>query len=152
MRVVPIRLEPEYKESAVKYVHNKWGDETNYQLYKDSIFGCINSKSPIPHWYLLEDNNEIIGCAGLVEHDFIDRTDLSPWLCAIYIEKNKRGKSLSRILIEQAKRDAAQEGFKKVYLCTDLEGFYEKSDFYYIGEGKYPDGESSRIYECKILF
>ena len=100
MRVVSIRLESLYKDRAVKYIHSKWGDETNYQLYEDSIFGCINNKDSIPHWYLLEDSDRIIGCAGLVEHDFIDRTDLSPWLCALYIEKDKRGKGLSKILME----------------------------------------------------
>lgn len=149
MRVISIRHEPEYKEHAVEYIYEKWGDG-NRQLYVDSIFGCIGSRNPIPHWYLLEDGNRIVGCAGLVEHDFIDRVDLSPWLCALYIEKDKRGKSLSKLLIDQVKRDARHTGFEKVYLCTEHVGFYEKFGFQYIGEGKYPDGDPSRIYEAEI--
>jgi GNAT superfamily N-acetyltransferase len=150
MRVVSIRQEPTYKECAAKYIHGKWGDETNYPLYEDSIFGCVRSSDPLPHWYLLENQNEIIGCAGLIDHDFIDRTDLSPWLCSLYLEEEMRGKSLSALLIEQAISDAAKEGFGKLYLCTELEGFYEKYGFRYIGDGKYPDGEPARTYELVL--
>lgn len=150
MRVVSVRLEPAYKEYAVKYIHGKWGDETNYQLYEDSIYGCINSGQSLPYWYLLEDRNEIIGCAGLIDHDFIDRIDLSPWLCSLYIEKEQRGKALSALLIEQVRRDAVLEGFGKLYLCTEMQGFYEKYGFHYIGDGKYPDGEPARIYAAVL--
>lgn len=55
---------------------------------------------------------------------------------------------MSKTLIEQIKRDAVCEGFKKIYLCTDLQGFYEKHGFSYIGNGQYLDGEISRIYEA----
>lgn len=150
MKIISIRQQPDYKEIAAKYIHSKWGNESNYQLYEDSIFGCINTKEPLPYWYLLEDNNQIAGCIGLIDHDFISRTDLSPWLCSLYIEKDYRGNSLGNLLIEQVKKDAKQEGFKCIYLCTELNDFYEKYGFEYIGQGFYPDGEPSKIYEFKL--
>jgi len=151
MRIISIRQKPEYKEVAAKYIHSKWGNETNYQLYEDSIFGCVSSKESVPYWYLMEVDKQIIGCIGLIDHDFISRTDLSPWLCSLYIERHHRGKGLGSLLIEQVKKDAAQEGFEKVYLCTGLNKFFEKCDFHYIGEGFYPNGEPSKIYEANFL-
>lgn len=150
MRIISIRQEPAYKEVAAEYIHSKWGNETNYQLYEDSIFGCISITESVPYWYLLEYDEHIIGCIGLIDHDFISRTDLSPWLCSLYIEKHHRGKGLGSLLIEQVKQDAAREGFEKVYLCTELNEFYEKYDFHCIGEGFYPNGESSKIYETNL--
>jgi GNAT superfamily N-acetyltransferase len=150
MRIISIRQEPDYKKIAAKYIHSKWGNETNYQLYEDSIFGCVSTNEPVPCWYLLEEDNQIIGCIGLIDHDFISRIDLSPWLCSLYIEKNHRGKALGLLLIEQVKKDAAQKGFKKVYLCTELSSFYEKYGFHYIGDGFYPTGEPSKIYETLL--
>ncbi|MGE5473920.1 MAG: GNAT family N-acetyltransferase [Ignavibacteriales bacterium] len=147
MRIISIREEPDYKKIATKYIHSKWGNETNYQLYEDSIFGCVSTKESVPYWYLLEENNKIIGCIGLIDQDFISRTDLSPWLCSLYIEKEYRGMALGAMLIKKVKEDAAKEGFKKVYLCTDLNGFYEKYEFYHIGEGFCPDGKITKIYE-----
>ncbi|BAE84637.1 GNAT family N-acetyltransferase [Desulfitobacterium hafniense] len=150
MRIISIRQEPDYKEVAARYIHSKWGNETNYPLYQDSIFGCVSIGESVPYWYLLEDDEHIIGCIGLIDHDFISRTDLSPWLCSLYIEEPYRGKGLGALLIEQVKKDAEQEGFKKIYLCTELNGFYEKYDFHYIGEGFYPNGDSSKVYEANL--
>lgn len=150
MRIISIRQEPAFKEVAAKYIHNKWGNKNNYQLYEDSILGCVTTKESVPYWYLLEDDNKIIGCAGLIDNDFIDRTDLSPWLCSLFIEDSHRGMALSSLLIEQVKKDAAREGFHKLYLCTDLNGFYEKYDFYHIGEGICPDGKPSKVYEATL--
>lgn len=43
MRIISIRQEPDYKEIAAKYIHSKWGNENNYQLYEDSIFGSVSA-------------------------------------------------------------------------------------------------------------
>lgn len=151
MRIISIRQEPSYKEIATKYIHSKWGNETNYQLYEDSIFSCVNTKEPVPYWHLLEDNEQIIGCVGLIEHDFISRTVLAPWICSLYVEKTHRGKVLGSLMIEQVKKDASKEGFEKVYLCTNLDGFYEKYGFRHIGEGFLSSGKPEKIYEAILI-
>jgi len=150
MRIISVRKEPNYKEVATKYIHSKWGNETNYQLYEDSIFGCVSTKESVPCWYLLESENQIVGCIGLIDHDFINRTDLSPWLCSLYIEKGHRGKALGSLLIERVKKDAGLEGFESIYLCTELNEFYEKFGFNYLEKGFYPDGQPSKIYKRKL--
>jgi GNAT superfamily N-acetyltransferase len=150
MRIISVRQESKYKEAAVKYIHSKWGNQTNYKLYEDSIFGCVSSREPVPYWYLMESDNQIVGCIGLIDHDFINRIDLSPWLCSLYVEKDHRGKAFGALLIEQVKKDAEKEGFKRIYLCTELNKFYEKYDFNYIEEGFYPNGEPSKIYETYL--
>lgn len=151
MKIISVRESGEYKEIATQYIHSKWGSEDNYQMYEDSIFGCVNTKEPTPYWYLLEEDNKIIGCAGLIDHDFISRTDLSPWLCSLYIESDYRGKALGSILLEKVKEDAKREHFKSVYLCSDLNGYYEKYGFHYFGEGFYDNGERAEIYAVDLV-
>ena len=151
MKIISVRESGEYKEIATKYIHSKWGSSDNYQIYEDSIYGCVNTKEATPYWFLLEEEDELLGCAGLIQQDFISRTDLSPWLCSLYVESNCRGKALGSILIEQVKAAAKKEHFKSVYLCTDLEGYYEKYGFHYFGEGFYEDGAPARIYEAKLI-
>nr|WP_309770547.1 GNAT family N-acetyltransferase [Chryseobacterium sp. SORGH_AS_0909] len=99
---------------------------------------------------MLEKDNEIIGCAGLITNDFISRMDLYPWLCAMFIDEKHRGNNYGRLLIEQAKNDARETGFARLNLCTDHMGYYEKYGFSYIGQGYHPWGEESRIYQIKL--
>jgi len=98
-----------------------------------------------PQWYALEDAGRVIGCAGLIANDFISRQDLWPWLCALYVDPDARGRGCGRLLIDRAREDAHRAGFPYVYLCTDHIGYYEKYGFEYIGRGYHPWGEESRI-------
>ena len=37
-------------------------------------------------WYLCMLNNQIIAGVGVIENDFHDRKDLTPNICAMYVE------------------------------------------------------------------
>ncbi|WP_086347560.1 GNAT family N-acetyltransferase [Candidatus Enterococcus clewellii] len=150
MKLISVKEQPEYQEAAIQYFQKRWGSEETNALYADAISHAVTSDSPLPQWYLLYKNQQIVGCAGLITNDFISRMDLYPWLCALYVEKAARGHNLSRLLVEQAKIDAEESGFKQLYLCTDHVGFYEKMGFSYIGDGYHPWGEKSRIYSVSL--
>ncbi|MDF2947788.1 MAG: family N-acetyltransferase [Bacillales bacterium] len=147
MKIVSIRENPEYKQEAIKYIQSKWASENSLMVYEDCIENSIKTESLLPQWYVLFVDNTIVGCAGLITNDFISRMDLYPWLCALYIEEEYRGKSLGSNLLSRIRGDAASLGFKKLYLCTDHVGYYEKYGYNFIGIGYHPWGESSRIYE-----
>ncbi len=125
MKIVSIRENPEYKHIAIKYIQTKWANADSLKVYEDCILKCINAKAPLTQWYLLCNDNEIIGCAGLITNDFISRMDLYPWICALYIEGQYRGNAYGNLLMEKAKRDAKEAGFENLYLCTDHIGYYE---------------------------
>ena len=150
MRVIEIRDNPEYLDKAIQYIYSKWGNVSNYLCYHDCIEHSIDVESPLPRWFLLEHDGEIIGCAGLIINDFISRMDLSPWISSIFIEEDRRGQNLGSILLEHVKKDAKNAGFSKVYLATTHVGYYEKFGFEFIGMGYHPWGDSSRVYKCEI--
>lgn len=150
MNIISIKKQPEYASIAIKYFQEKWANKDSLKVYEDCINNCITSNSPLPQWYLLLNNDEIVGCAGLITNDFISRMDLYPWVCALYIEEKYRGNSYGSILLSEAKKDALNAGFKRLYLCTDHIGYYEHYDFNYIGRGYHPWGEESRIYASDL--
>ena len=150
MKIISIRKEPSYAEMATRYIQSKWASEESMMLYEDCIAHCIDAQVPLPQWYVLMNNDEIIGCAGLITNDFISRMDLYPWVCAVYIEESHRGHAYGALLLEQAKKDAKQHGFPQLYLCTDHIGLYERYGFSYIGTGYHPWGGSSRIYAATL--
>lgn len=150
MQIVSVKESPGYKEIAIKYIQSKWANENSNMVYEDCITHCIDSKTSLPQWYLLMDEDKVIGCSGLITNDFISRMDLYPWLCALFIEKEYRGHSYGSLLIEKAKEDTKQAGFANLYLCSDHVGYYEKYGFSKIGIGYHPWGESSGIFKISL--
>lgn len=149
MKIISVRETPEYKQKAIQYLQNSWS-EISPIIYEDCVTHCINASQPLPQWYLLEKDDEIIGCAGLITNDFVSRMDLYPWICAIFIDENHRGNAYGSILIDKAKADTKAFGFAHLNLCTDHVGYYEKYGFNYIGQGYHPWEEESRIYQIKL--
>jgi GNAT superfamily N-acetyltransferase len=147
MHIISVREEPEYKAAAVRYIQQVFGTDKNSKVYENCISYSLHTDAPLPHWYLLEDDDKIVGCAGLITNDFISRQDIWPWICAVYITPEYRGRALGGVLLDKAREDAAKAGFKKVYIATAHIGYYENFGFKHIGTGYRPWGESSRIYE-----
>lgn len=151
MKIISIREFPEYLDQAIQYIYSKWGNVNNYLCYHDCIEHSIDVNSDLPRWYLLlDDDDNIIGCGGLLINDFISRMDLSPWISSLYVEEEKRGQSLGAKLLEHIKDDAKNEGFEKVYLATTHEGLYEKYGFINMGIAYHPWGDSSKIYYSEL--
>jgi len=145
MEIISIRESPGYKDIAIKYFQKSWQSVLPI-IYEDCISHSITAKNFLPQWYLLKNEEEIIGCAGLITNDFISRGDLYPWICALYIEEKHRGNAYATLLMDKAKIDTKEAGYEEVYLCTQHVGYYEKYGFKYIGQGYHPWEEESRIY------
>ena len=150
MKIISVRKNPSYKDIAIKYFQQNWKSVWPI-IYEDSISNSINAKNDLPQWYLLENENEIIGCAGLITTDFISRGDLYPWVCAVFIDENERGNAYSSLLLNKAKSDAKKSGYENLYLCREHIGYYEKYGFEYIGQGYHPWREESRIYQIGLV-
>ena len=149
MKIISVRKKPDYKEQAVKYLQESW-PSVSAIIYEDCISNSIKATQFLPQWYLLEINNKLIGCAGLITNDFISRMDLYPWVCALFIDTQYRGNAYGSLLLEKAKEDTKKAGFSQLNLCTDHIGYYEKYGFHYIGQGYHPWGEESRIYQLEL--
>jgi len=150
MHVESVRENPRITQDAIKYIQSKWANPNSLKVYEDCISNCINSNNGLPQWYLLMDQDKIIGCVGLITNDFISRMDLFPWLCALYIDDKYRGNNYAKLLIDKAINDTKLAGYSNLYLCTDHIGYYEKFGFTYLAQGYHPWGEESRIYK-KVL-
>lgn len=147
--IIAIRDQPIYLERAISYFSSKWGIAP--EVYKKSISDGISTTAPLPRWYLLILNDEIIGSYGLIENDLMIRKDLTPWLCALYVEEDQRGQGLGNRLLKHGRCEAGRLGFSNVYLCTDHTGYYEKYGWDFLGMAESEWGTMNRVYCSKSL-
>ncbi|AUT50375.1 GNAT family N-acetyltransferase [Achromobacter sp. AONIH1] len=119
-------------------------------MYDDAITRCIGAENPLPQWYVLRDGARLVGCAGLITNDFISRGELYPWLCALHVEQDLRGRNLGGRLIRHAADHARALGFRSLHLCSDLRGYYEKFGFQPDGVGYHPWGETAQVYSLRL--
>ncbi|MBS4960362.1 MAG: GNAT family N-acetyltransferase [Clostridiales bacterium] len=121
-----IRLidQPAMKENAARWFHEKWN--ISLKAYQDSMEECLKQEKAVPQWYLAMENNNIIGGLGIIENDFHDRKDLSPNICAVYTEEEKRCQGIAGALLQYACTDMKEKGIDTLYLITDHTSFYER--------------------------
>lgn len=156
--VVGLRERPDLLEIAIDYITEQWAGETTVDLYRDCLTHSLTTRSPLPQWFLLLSDDgapdgashapEPIGCVGLITNDFISRMDLWPWLVALYVDPEHRGRNHAAALIAAVRQASADAGFPDLHLATDHVGFYEKHGFTYVADGHHPWGETSRIYQA----
>ncbi len=118
-----LREDPRPKEQAAEWFSSKWG--VPKQEYLSCMEAYIKNKTEYG-WYLCFDGAKIIGGLGVIENDFHSRKDLSPNICAVYVEPEYRGKGIAGKLLNMAVDDLKSKGITPVYLVTNHQGFYEK--------------------------
>ena len=116
----------------------------------DSMKQSLAPDAVVPRWYAVYDGEKIIAGLGVIENDFHDRRDLTPNVCAVFVEPEYRCQGIAGCMLGHVCRDMHEAGVDTLYLLTDHDGFYERYgwEFYCMVQG---DGEPemSRMYVHK---
>lgn len=141
---ITLRERPEIMDAAAEWFSHKW------RVPKSAYLACMHAylqKETDYGWYLCLDDDKIVGGLGVIENDFHDRKDLTPNICAVYVEETYRSQGIAGCLLNMAVEDLRSKGVSPVYLLTDHIGFYERYgwEFLCMVQG---DGEEqlSRMY------
>ena len=86
---------------------------------------CLRRKAPVPQWYVVRDGGRLLAGAGVIANDFHDRKDLTPNLCALFVEPPGGAGTAGRLL-DFIRRDLGAMGDPRLYLVTDHTAFYER--------------------------
>lgn len=122
--IIKIRECAERIGEAAEWFHFKW--DVPAEAYEESMKECLENKDGVPQWYVVVEDEKIIGGAGVIENDFHDRKDLAPNLCALYVEEEYRCRGIAGQLLAYICDDMSCFGIDTLYLITDHTSFYER--------------------------
>ncbi len=148
-KIIRISDMPLIKDSAVDWFNQKWGIPR--EAYDESMSDALSGEGTVPQWYVALDGARIIGGAGIIENDFHDRRDLTPNVCALFVEPEYRCHGIAGQILDFICSDMKNHGLEALYLLTDHTSFYERYGWQYLCEAQ-GDGEpdTSRIYIKKL--
>ena len=143
--IFSLRDHSPWLDRAAAWFHDKWG--IPLEAYRESMAQCLKKEGAVPQWYIAVRDEEIIGGLGVIENDFHDRKDLSPNVCAVYVEEAYRCQGAAGALLTRACEDMADMGVATLYLLTDHTSFYERYGWQFLCMVRGDGGqEPSRMY------
>lgn len=143
-KILKIREHPELPGRAAAWFHQKWGIPE--EAYRESMADCLKASGPVPQWYVVMDGDAIVAGLGVIENDFHDRKDLTPNVCAVYVEEDCRKQGLARQLLDLACADLRSFGVPDAYLLTDHTNFYEHCGWAFLCMVEEDGGGTARCY------
>ncbi|MGM9586557.1 MAG: GNAT family N-acetyltransferase [Candidatus Limivicinus sp.] len=146
--ILKIQEHPELVKQTARWFHEKWGIPE--EAYLESMADCLKASSPVPQWFIAVDGQRIIGGLGVIENDFHDRKDLTPNVCAVFVEPEYRGQGIAGALLNFVCKEMKALGLDTLCLLTDHDSFYERYgwEFFCMAQGDGED-EPSRMYVHK---
>lgn len=85
--------------------------------------------------FIAMDSEKIVGFCNLTAKDELpEGYEFTPFIGFVFVDEKYRGQRISELLVNEASSYAKSIGYKKVYIMSGEEGFYEKYGFELIGE------------------
>lgn len=146
MEIIALKDRPELIGTAADWFHEKW--KVPVEAYLESMEESRTAKGGVPAWYVVPDiSGAIIAGIGVIANDFHQRPDLTPNLCALYVEETHRNRGIARQLLEHACEELRKAGVERTYLITSHTEFYERCGWEFYGMIPEEDGNLIRMYQ-----
>ena len=139
MKILPLYAAPQYAQLVTDWLYQAFGTADSRDFFT-SIVEKSQREGEMPLTFVAVDGEKLVGTVGLWLCDLISRQDLYPWLAALYIDENQRGRGLGAKLQEHVIDYARRLGYPQLYLYSACKEYYERFGWQYIGDGlDYPD-------------
>ncbi len=144
-RIINIQERPDMMQRAAEWFYKKW--KISQQIYLDSMTESLDHDSVVPQWYIACKGKTILAGLGVVENDFHKRKDLSPNVCAAYVEEAYRKQGIAGAMLKHVCKDFKEKGIDTLYLITDHTSFYERYGWRFLCMVEQNDGPAmTRMY------
>ena len=143
LSIVSLYQKPEMLDSMANWFSKKWS--VPLVAYQESMNECLEGNVGV-QWYVMMDEDKIVAGLGVIANDFHKRTDLTPNVCAVFVEPEYRKQGLAGEMLQYVCFDMHTKGIDTLYLITDHTSFYERYGWKYLCEVQEDSGGFARMY------
>jgi GNAT superfamily N-acetyltransferase len=128
-QIVSLREQPQHLMIVAEWIHRQWWSGTDIPI--ESIARWLNTHlgvSGFPSTFIAIVDSEVIGSVSLHETEAEDRPAYRPYLGALFVKPDRRGRGLGQALVRAVEAHARQLGHAVIYLNARdaTAGLYEK--------------------------
>ena len=134
MEIINIKEKDNFLDEYIMLCNEEWGSKKTKEELKKYIEDKkkkIHSNDKVITILALINNNKMLGFISLFKYDGEKRKDLTPWYATLYVKEEYRNRGYSKLLNKALLKEAKTLGYKKVYLKTTLNNYYEKFNAQY---------------------
>jgi predicted N-acetyltransferase YhbS len=142
---------PEHLETVSSWIYEEFigKSSVNYEEIKEFFRNRFYDKLPIT--LIALKGNQCLGTVSLFEGDLDTRSDLKPWLAALYVDKNYRSQGIGAELMISVINTAKELGYNTIYLRTEhTSEYYKKRRWEFVCKTKDSNGVDTEVYKYKI--
>lgn len=149
MKLYSIREHPEYIPPMLESLEAHWPACMPWiQKHMEKV---LQTKGPLPAAYIAVEDGRIVGGYTLAIQEILWSQKKGLWIPTLYVDPAFRGRHLSPLLLEHARRLGWQLGFGRIYLASEHSNYYEKFGFHTIGPHAEDWGEPTQTFENTTL-
>ena len=127
LQIVSVKQSPVGTQEALDYIHRVWNGNIQASNFFDMITKVSLGDEEMGNFYVLLQDNEVIGCCGLVTHDVVTSRNFYPWVTSLYIDEAYRGRNYGQLLLNHVGHQAQLMGYQKLYLTTGKTDYYRRN-------------------------
>lgn len=137
--ITPLADNLSHKDLVVDWLWRAFGNGAGRGFYAAIVESSLKREG-LPITFIAQDAGRPAGTVGLWRCDLLSRQDLTPWLAALYVHPDYRGRGLGRLLQDHVIGFSRRAGYPTLYLYAAFTGYYERHGWRYIAEGiEYPE-------------
>ncbi|MDH3582758.1 MAG: GNAT family N-acetyltransferase [Phycisphaerae bacterium] len=121
VQIAKLDRHPEFVEPAVDWMISEWGNAS-----REVAAESLEPNAERPSALVAISPQGLVGVLSYRMYLLAKRGSMELWVNALYVVAPWRGRGVGTCLLREGMRTAADSGRSRLYVYTDIPGFYEK--------------------------
>ena len=126
--IADLRQCPKFFDTVADRIWQAWWQPSGFPLeYIATRLRENMEATPIPFALVAHDGERFFGTSSVIASDLEERSHLTPWVAAVWVEEAARRRGVGAALVNRAAEDCFALGITRAYLCArpQMTRYYE---------------------------